>query len=620
MLFETFLNGFAAISFDPRDEKLYMVGEEHIKIVNPFTDTAITTFEYGTVFTDLQAGSQVVFDTISNKLFCYNLKFRTVHYFDFPSRTWIEKSRGTRTQTALWFHNKYYSGPDSTLYIFGGYGQHRYYNLVQRYDLLSDQWDTVRTGGDIFHPRQHAALGKYGDTLYILGGFGSRAGDQILKPQHYKDLMAFSLKDQRFMKKYEFQAPLRDIDFAHSMVIDPANKSYYVLASTIYEYDTYLQLLKGNLEGRELIMLGDKMPYFFHNENSYSDLYFSKTVGKLISTTLLARPEDNETDIKVYTISYPPHISETETVESNRIPGKAIVRILSILMATAFLAILIWYFRKKAARTGRDETVRWNHDSQPDRSTTIFISGENGTRSPNSILFFGGFQIINREGVDITKKFTPLLKELFLLVFLNSVRDKGISVEKMTELLWFSMDAKSAKNNRAVNIAKLKNLLVDIDGCSLSRKTGYWRIEFYDTLLYNDYWSCIKTINQPELLPKDQLQKFICLIKTGPLLGNANYEWLDEFKSECSNMVIDTLMKYSNQIKIETDPELILGLSDAILIFDMLHEEAINLKCRALTVLGKHSLAKNSFTKFVRNYETLYDERYDKSFSDIVRS
>jgi len=48
----------------------------------------------------------------------------------------------------------------------------------------------------------------------------------------------------------------------------------------------------------------------------------------------------------------------------------------------------------------------------------------------NSILFFGGFQIINRDGIDITSKFTPLLKELFLLIFLNSIKDKGISILK----------------------------------------------------------------------------------------------------------------------------------------------------------------------------------------------
>ena len=56
---------------------------------------------------------------------------------------------------------------------------------------------------------------------------------------------------------------MEEIDFAHSMVIDMDNHSYYVLASTTFEYDTYLQLLKGNLEDPELKMLGNKIPYCF---------------------------------------------------------------------------------------------------------------------------------------------------------------------------------------------------------------------------------------------------------------------------------------------------------------------------------------------------------------------
>jgi hypothetical protein len=52
----------------------------------------------------------------------------------------------------------------------------------------------------------------------------------------------------------------------------------------------------------------------------------------------------------------------------------------------------------------------------------------------------------------------------------------------------------------------------------------------------------------------------------------------------------------------------------------MLHEDAISLKCKALTALGKHNLAKNAFTKFTREYMQLYDEEYGKSFSDIFKS
>ena len=72
--------------------------------------------------------------------------------------------------------------------------------------------------------------------------------------------------------------------------------------------------------------------------------------------------------------------------------------------------------------------------------------------------------------------------------------------------------------------------------------------------------------------------QFLSIIKKGPLLGNASYEWLDEFKLECSNQIIDSLMHYMDLDSMTSDPELMIQMADAILIFDMMHEEAISYK------------------------------------------
>jgi two-component SAPR family response regulator len=359
------------------------------------------------------------------------------------------------------------------------------------------------------------------------------------------------------------------------------------------------------------MMLGNRIPYIFDNENSYSDLYFSKRGQKLVAATFLANPEENETGINVYTIAFPPYITEFETAEVSGSSWRIVLPVLLVLF-TFLAGLFVWYFRRKGTSPGPEV--------QDDRAPLILDQRENGKKPANSILFFGGFQIINKDGEDITSKFTPLLKELFLLIFLYSVQDKGISIQSLTEIFWFSMDVKSAKNNRAVNIAKLKNLLAEIEGCSLSRKTGYWQIVFNDSMVHNDYWTCKKIIGQQKSLSREQLEQFLSITEKGALLGNANYEWLDEFKSDCSNMIIDSLMNYKDQCEIETDCELMIRLADTILVFDILHEEAIAMKCKALTALGKHTLAKNAFTKFEKDYLKLYDEPFGKSFSDIIKS
>jgi len=617
--FDTYLNGLAAVCYEPGVERVYMVGDEQMKIFSVLKDS-IDNIKYSSRFSNLNLGSQVFYDSITNRLICYNIQSKSVHYFNFSELKWEEISNEPNTIERFWSHNKYHSVPDSVLYIFGGYSQHRYSNLVQQYDFKTSQWDTIQPGGEDFHPRMHAAIGSYADTLFIIGGFGSKAGDQILNPEHYTDLLAFSLKEREFIKKYDFLAPMEEIDFAHSMVINEEDQSYYLLATTIFEYDTYLQLLKGNLADPKLIKLGDKIPYKYHNEYSYSDLFYSKNSQELIAVTSLADWDNNETKITVHKISFPPFIADIEMIEDRTIFGRIIFGFIFLIIVVTVAIIMIKIIKKKKSSSNILAAGSENAKAEQGLPSQNEMLPDKPKITANSILFFGGFQVINKQGDDITRKFTPLLKELFLLIFLHSIKDKGISVPSLTETLWFSMDAKTAKNNRAVNIAKLKNLLSEIDSCTLSRKTSYWQMVFDDSIVYNDYWSCIKIINNEYSLSKEDLLQFLHKIKKGPMLGNVGYEWLDEFKLECSNLIIDSLTRYFEQDKISSNPELTIELADAILIFDMMHEEAISIKCKALVTLGKHSIAKEIFTKFSKDYLALYDEPFVRSFTDIIQN
>ncbi len=178
--YNTSLSGLAAVCYEPGAERIFIVGDTQMKIYSVLDDTAVNIV-YRSTFEDLLCGSQVFFDTVSNRLIYYNLKIRNVQYFNFSESTWEEISDGPNRAERFWFHNRYYSAHDSILYVFGGYSQHRYSNLIQQYDLRDRQWDTIQPKGEVFYPRMHAAIGSYADTLFIIGGFGSRTGDQIIK-------------------------------------------------------------------------------------------------------------------------------------------------------------------------------------------------------------------------------------------------------------------------------------------------------------------------------------------------------------------------------------------------------------------------------------------------------
>ena len=164
----------------------------------------------------------------------------------------------------------------------------------------------------------------------------------------------------------------------------------------------------------------------------------------------------------------------------------------------------------------------------------------------------------------------------------------------------------------------MKQIIAELDTCCLSHKTSYWKIETDESVVFNDYHECIRILNHHKTPTKEEIRRVIELTRNGPFMMNTTYEWLDEFKAEISNRIIDVLVQFASVQKIEEDTEFILDLADSIFNFDMVNEQALIYKCNALTILGKHSIASNTYTKFARDYKALYNEPYNMAFNEII--
>ena len=56
------------------------------------------------------------------------------------------------------------------------------------------------------------------------------------------------------------------------------------------------------------------------------------------------------------------------------------------------------------------------------------------------VLLLGGFQIFDKQGDNITGDFTPTLKQLFLFLLLNTIKNgKGTTSQCLDETFWFDM-------------------------------------------------------------------------------------------------------------------------------------------------------------------------------------
>jgi len=450
----------------------------------------------------------------------------------------------------------------------------------------------------------------------MLGGYGSVTGDQLINPQNYNELLAYAINGNTFIHKFDLMLPSEDLVFGSSMVIDPISNNYYVTSHSLFEEDNFLQLIKGNLDQPTTELMANEIPYTNLRNYSYTDLFYFPTRKHLI-TLIGYYDKSGSTKIELHQIRFPPNIAVVDVDIGPSDDVDITSYLIGLFLIIATINVLYFIFRNKKRRFHKEDTLTSaseNDNSSEIAEDYIFTEPKN-----KSICFFGGFQVVSREGNHITSDFTPLLKELYLLILLHTLKDdKGISSEKLTEILWFDKSQESARNNKAVNIAKLKAILGNIGNCEVTHKTGYWKIVTNDLEIYCDYAECIKITDAIKSPGKKDILKLIAITKKGPMLGNVSYEWLDAFKATSSDHIVNTLIKYSDGLSIKDNVHLIIQIADCIYNCDIINEDAMFMKCKAHYILGSYSLSKDTYDNFTREYKSLYAEDYDIDFSDII--
>jgi hypothetical protein len=658
------VTGNPSIAFDPVSEELYIVNNDFLYTYNVATKQ-VNSIDLKRVKKILPTGNQSVFYPAEKKLFNFYTDDKYVSSYNFETRQWKPDLSDDQKLTGFWHVNKFISAKDSSLYIMNGYGYNKYKNLIQRYHLYHHTWDTVKISGNYFPPRYLSALGQNttGDTVYLLGGYGSRKGDQMLSPGYYYDFYVFDVRNKIIKRRFILKEPATDFVFANSLVINSAEKSYYALIYPKDRYDTKLQLIEGSLTEPSYQLLGNEIPYRFNDAQSFADLFYCPESQLLMAVTI-SHKDDQTASLNIYTIATPPNPLMTQAV-SNR--GRYYWYFI-LLLAVALVIVALFILKKRYRLYWHKKRDRFNwlsHDmdkgepvipginpepdniiekglvelKEPDK-TIVIMDPESQARGiveneitiapetqiyqqllpqKSSVFLFGNFEIFDKDGNDITHLFTPLLKELFLLILIYTIKfEKGISLQKLNETLWNKKDIKNAKNNRAVNIGKLKDILGKIGDCTLKKDAGLWHFVFDSKEVYVDFEQYIYiSSKRPEKDPvlMDQL---LTIVRRGTFLHQADYEWLDDIKSDVSNNLLEILQNFSESLSIADNAELLIQIANCTFSFDELNENALILKCKSLVFLGRYAIAKNIFEKFSEKYKDIYGEEYKSTFGDII--
>jgi DNA-binding SARP family transcriptional activator len=638
------VTGRPSFAFDPAREIVYIVTADTLY---SFTARGLKLFAQplAAAHTNLLPGNQSIVDAGTGTLYNYYPDQKEIASYDTTRHQW-NNSFVKGDVTEYWQANSFIT-KNKYLYIIGGYGQLKYKNTIQRCNLQTGAWDTLPHRGDFFAPRYMSALGltPSTDTAYIIGGYGSKEGDQMLSPHYFYDLLQYDVVHNRFKSMYTLPEPPASFVFGRSLVLDANGQNYYALIFSNDRFNSELQLIKGSLLRPEYTRLGSPFPYAFNDVRSYADLYYCKRTNQFLAVTLYTNKEKNSTELKINHIDFP--VNEAIAAPAPLPPGnsKNFIWVAVLVAAGAAGSWLLLRRKKKAVGTEQNPTiaaaVKQNstpvatvepepaavevHPALPEEEQGALpgfmepLEEEEGTPR-GKIRLFGQFDVTTAAGQQLTRQFSPLLKELFLLIVIDSLRyNKGVPAEKMNELLWHDKDAKDAKNNRAVNLAKIKNILEKLEGCTISRETGAWKFEFDAAIVHIDFYEYLQLFQKPGgNLTAADANKLLRICSAGAFLEQTHYEWLDPLKAEVSNFIVEALLECNNTIDQGRHREKSIAIANAIFQFDELNEHALRIKCKTLIALGRHTLAKTTYDRFSTKYKEIYGKDFEENYQSVI--
>jgi two-component SAPR family response regulator len=443
--------------------------------------------------------------------------------------------------------------------------------------------------------------------MLVFGGYGSKSGRQELSPEFYYDLYLLNLTDYSFKKLWTLDPPAEPFVPCEALIPDQQAGIFYTLLYNRINYSTSLHLAKFGIEKDDYQIFNDSIPYSFLDIKSWSTLFLDKKTKQMIAIT------SHNSEVALYTIAYPPLMPD-EVYQPVPSKIKWFTWLFGVLLTGGMIFVFLILIRRKKDQP--KEEVFYKQIEHPNIIPIEPIE----RKTISSIYLIGGFQIFNSQGQDITSAFSPTLKQLFLFILLHTIqKGKGISSAKLDEILWSDKYGDSARNNRNVNISKLRTILDELGGIEVVNENALWRINFENTV-FCDYLAIanlLKMIKTTDLEERE-IHELISHLSFGEFLANLQFEWLDGFKSHFTSDMIDGLGSLISQKNVKENLSLRYHLAECILVYDPLNDEAFAMKCSVLCQLGKKGMAKQLYDSFCREYKQVLGIEYSVSFNDTI--
>ncbi len=545
------------------------------------------------------------FNKFNRQHYVYDLRPDNTAILKENQSVWEYNHPPDTSKQLYWQHTSLINPIDSSLYIFGGYGYFLAKNHLLKYDNTLGSWHAVKLTGDVPDPRYHLAsgAGPQPGQYYIFGGIGNASGRQELGLKNYYDLFLLDFNNFTIKKITELDNPKNHFVPVNGLVYDQSDSVLFMLGYRNYDPgNNALALLKLSINDNTIQVFSDSIPYQA-DKTDYADAYLfkGKTSDELIAVTRLSNDEVNA-KVNVYSLFYPP----IKPLHTKSLPPFVLNKWYFVAIVLPIIVLLSVLFRRK---------LRSIINPQP-KSANEFQPNAKGIEYDTSIYLFGGFMVKNGQGQEVSKLFSPKLRELFILLLLFSQKNRGgIVTKRLTETLWPSMSASNAKNARGVTIQRLRKVLDQLSGLTIAFENERWKLKLADSV-YCDYLE-FTGIKSQLANGNININTFLTPLKGGDVLPNIQTDWLDKEKFRITDDIINALLEFDTVTKTKLSPRQNVQLADAIFQFDDVNEKALKIKVVSLCALGKNGLANDVYVEFCHRYKNLLGEDFSLSFNDI---
>jgi len=567
----------------------------------------------------LHLGKSII-NTKENKLYAYEtLKApkqfqpaQSIASLDLSTLKWDAVGAATITEQRH-HHNIFYDNKQEKLYLFGGYGSFKYYTDFFEYNKQADSWDKAAFAGDKIMPRFFSGFSQADENneVYIFGGYGNQSGNQVVGGQHFYDLYRVNLTTRTVKKCWEIKPPEVDFVAANNLILSKDKKYFYAICYAHDKPKTSLSLYKFSLKDGSYEVVSGNIPAKGERIESDINLFYNPKQEVFYCAIQEFTTPDAST-IRVYSLASPP-VRQQDYLASLKPVAQRHLRYEYIIAVAVAIAVALGYARKK-----RKKAAIVPPEADSDGAIKAIHKKEDEKRA-NAVYMLGDFTVYDKNSRDITYMFSPKIKQLFILLLLNSNDEHGVVSKRISSTLWPEKEIAKTKNIKNVTINHLRGILADIKGIELTFTNDTYRFTFNEAFFcdYSTVNDAMESLKSNAAGEGKNILDWLDLIARGCLLQHVPEPWLDDTRQLYEESLIPLLAPEVKRIYEEGDYRKAIEIARVILSIDPFNDMAIKYKLKVLRRTKGIEYAHKIYNDFAAEYEKSLGESYGVPFDKI---